>query len=100
MPHTAQIIIALLGAVTVALSAYLAVHFWRAGRELGAALGLMLGAEAVMGAVTLTYALAPVVGYEVRIGPWGDVAMRTTIFTAAAVTSAHLAWKIHKLHAT
>lgn len=85
-----------LGTSAVTMSTLLGVHFLRATRPIGKAVGLMLLGEAVGGIVTIIFAVTT--DGIVDIGtPVTTMVMRWVIFLTAMVTSIHLAYQTWKI---
>lgn len=86
----------LVGTLCVLLSAALSVFFARSKRRLGASMAFMLGAEALMGGVTVGFTLWDAL-FSVPIPESLSVVLRLIIFTASASSSVHLSIGIHKV---
>ncbi len=94
-----QYLTALVGLVCVGLSIYLAGCFKGSGHPLGVALSVMLLGEAVVGGFTVLFALMTAVGYQWDAHPLMQMSVRWAIFSAASLTSLHLAWEVRKIQA-
>lgn len=85
-----------LGTAAVTMSTLLGIHFLRATRPIGKAVGLMLVGEAIGGAVTILFAITSD-GILNIATPVTSMAMRWVIFLTAMVTSIHLAYQTWKI---
>ncbi len=86
----------LVGALCVSLSGVLCVFFSRSQRRLGTSMAFMLGAEALMGGVTVGFTLWDAL-FSVPIPETLAIVLRLIIFTASASSSVHLSIGIHKV---
>ena len=82
-----------LGFIAVFLSFALFMHFWRSPRKISKAVGLMLLGESIGACVTVIFAMGAD-GLTDVIGPKSAIVLRIVLFSAAMVTSLHLAYRI------
>lgn len=97
MIHTLTYLIVLLGTATVVLSLFVAVEFSlhkknlnKDSRRLTNALQWQLLGEAVIGAGTLSFAMAAHMGYLSEWPLWFQSMLRFTMFLATSLTTLHL----------
>jgi hypothetical protein len=85
-----------LGVAAVTMSSMLGIHFIRATRPIGKAVGLMLFGEAVGGFLTVLFAVTTDGILDIGT-PVTSIAMRWAIFLTAMTTSIHLAYQTWKI---
>lgn len=80
------------GCICLAISFFLFMHFIKSRRKIGKAVGLMLLGESVGAAVTVAFAITA--DGVIDIGnPISAMILRWIMFSAAFVTSLHLAYQ-------
>lgn len=80
------------GCICLAISFFLFCHFIRSKKKIGKAVGLMLLGESVGAAVTIAFAIMSD-GLIDIVDPLVAMVMRWIMFSAAFVTSLHLAYR-------
>lgn len=104
-PGVITVIIAIMGALTVLLSIFAAWRFFLHhrnmtgdGKKLSMALFAQLVGEAVIGAVTLTFAALAWTGKLQYVSVEAQSALRFIAFFATSATTIHLSLLIERLH--
>jgi len=91
-----QLMTAGFGFCCVTLSFFLFVHFVNSKKPIGKAVAFMLLGESIGGAATVVFAIAAEGILDV-ITPISAMALRWVMFSAAAISSIHLAYQTWKI---
>lgn len=97
MLNILQILTVVFGAATVMISVFLGWKFFKLGQHLGTALALVLIGEAVVGTITVFFAITSVFTVYNSLGPYETMFLRWSMFLVSAGTSAHLYWVMRRL---
>lgn len=85
------------GSMCVFMSFVLFTHFIRSRKPIGKAVGLMLLGESIGGAVTVVFAITAEGIFEDALTPPIILTMRWVMFSAAFLSSVHLAVQTYRI---